>query len=137
MTNYSILILILTIALASALNLKSELREHKANADKKPVIGIYTQASNIPGYPEDLYQIVALSPVKYLEQAGCQVVNINYNSDRATLDLLFSKINGLFFPGGWINITQESTFYQNALYLFNKAKSANDRGDFFPIWGTC
>jgi len=26
-------------------------------------------------------------------------------------------------------------FYQNALYLWNKAMAANDAGEVFPIWG--
>eukprot|EP00825_Cyclidium_porcatum_P017837 TRINITY_DN204_c0_g1_i7.p1 TRINITY_DN204_c0_g1~~TRINITY_DN204_c0_g1_i7.p1 ORF type:complete len:310 (+),score=33.01 TRINITY_DN204_c0_g1_i7:188-1117(+) len=116
--------------------LSSKLLSRK-NSNMKPVIGIYTQPSDFPEYPSEQYQYVDLSPIKYLEQSGVEVINLNYNSNSTTLDLLFSKINGIFFPGGWVNITEDSQFYQNALYLFNKAKTANDNGDFFPVWGTC
>lgn len=30
-----------------------------------------------------------------------------------------------------------SLYYNNSQYLFDLIIQANDRGDYFPIWGTC
>ena len=46
-------------------------------------------------------------------------------------------INGLLYTGGGLSLDADSLFFQQALYLFNKARAANDAGDVFPIWGSC
>ena len=40
-------------------------------------------------------------------------------------------------PGGSASLKQGEPFADNAFYLFNLAKQALDKGDYFPIWGTC
>lgn len=32
---------------------------------------------------------------------------------------------------------QSRAFLNAATYLYNLAKEANTRGDYFPVWGTC
>lgn len=50
------------------------------------------------------------------------------------------------FPGGAVNFTIYNNgtvnnatkgFVKSGLFLLNLAKEANDKGDFFPVWGTC
>lgn len=50
---------------------------------------------------------------------------------------MFQNINGLYFPGGDYILTIKSYFMRNAGYLLNKALEANDKGIYFPVWGTC
>jgi len=69
------------------------------------------------------------------------VVPIQWDLSEDELKAHFEKINGLFLPGGhihFVNPDEEIKLYvKNGLYLYNLAKEANDKGDFFPIWGTC
>jgi gamma-glutamyl hydrolase len=60
----------------------------------------------------------------------------SHNSTTDELDQLFSSINGVLFPGGGADIVQTPLFY-SAQYLYNKALSAFDNGDYFPILGHC
>ncbi|KAL4471799.1 hypothetical protein ABPG72_008817 [Tetrahymena utriculariae] len=125
-----LLAIFLTLALAVSLN-------------NSPIIGIYTQPSEYEQYPGSDYSYIAASYVKFLEGAGAQAVVIPYDATFEYIDNLFSKINGVLFPGGSVAFevsipgTQEHVFLQNALYIVQKAKNATDNGDYFPIWGTC
>lgn len=54
--------------------------------------------------------------------------------DRARVAALFDNLNGLLLPGGdpWPQVS--SPVLRQLLAL---AGAANDRGDYFPVWGTC
>lgn len=48
---------------------------------------------------------------------------------------IMMKINGILFPGG-------ATWFDNGYadageHIYAIAKELNDRGDYFPLWGTC
>jgi gamma-glutamyl hydrolase len=113
------------------------LAAHAASLNLKPVIGIYTEPSDYKGYPSSQYSYISASYVKYVEMAGAQVVPIFYDANQAYYDEIFSSINGILFPGGSVGLTKGQPFADNAQYLINKAMDANDRGVFFPVWGTC
>jgi len=82
-----------------------------------------------------------------LEAGGSRVIAIPYAANETTLTHLFNSINGLLFTGGSINIDihvplpQRNETYnlytKNAAFMIDLAMKANDRGDYFPIWGTC
>lgn len=97
-----------------------------------PVIGLFAQpsSSSNPACNKNC-QYIAASYVKYLEAAGARVVPIDFYSTEKEIDELFENLNGFFFPGGG------AVFPSSAQYVFDKVVTANDAGDFMPLWGTC
>lgn len=129
---------ILFIVVFALIGAKGEYEDAENDFENlRPVIGVYTQPSSFSQYPASKYQYIAASYIKYLEMAGARAIPIFYDTDHATLDDQFSKINGILFPGGGADLSKGSIFSSNAEYLLNKAITANRNGDYFPIWGTC
>ena len=50
---------------------------------------------------------------------------------------IFNGINGLLLPGGSAPLTGPGGYAAVGQLFYNWAREANDRGDTFPIWGTC
>ena len=50
---------------------------------------------------------------------------------------IFNGINGLLLPGGSAPLTGSGGYAAVGQLLYSWARKANDRGDLFPIWGTC
>lgn len=55
---------------------------------------------------------------------------------------MFSKVNGLLFPGGFWDIFEDmeaqkdfTELAEGAVKMFNLALQANYDGDYFPIYG--
>lgn len=97
-----------------------------------PIIGVFTQpTSSTEGDCGGNCLYLASSYVKYLEASGARVAPIMYDATKEELDRIFEGVNGIFFPGGG------AEFPEGAQYLFDRAIEANDKGDFFPMWGTC
>ncbi|XP_023250847.1 gamma-glutamyl hydrolase [Seriola lalandi dorsalis] len=100
----------------------------------RPIIGVLAQEVYSPEPNKTSY--IAASYVKYLESAGARVVPIMINKTLEEYKTLFNSINGILYPGGSASIT--SSGYQRAAKIFyDLAIEANDRGDYFPVWGTC
>lgn len=100
--------------------------------NNRPIIAILAQLA--PPYRNVSY--VAASYVKFLECSGARVVPVLPSMTKETVEMIFSSVNGVFFPGGSIKWLT-SDYYHHASIFFNKAIEANKRGDYFPIWGTC
>jgi len=93
------------------------------------------------------YTYVIASYVKFLETGGARVIPIPYFADQKTLKHLFESVNGILFTGGSIDLdintplpnrNESFNLYTSAAnYLYSLAMEANDKGDYFPIWGTC
>ncbi|CAM1302608.1 GGH (predicted) [Pycnogonum litorale] len=68
--------------------------------------------------------------------AGARVVPIKLDETDEYYTKLFYSINGVLIPGGaqYLNGTPYS---ETCRKIYNLAVEANDRGDYFPIWGTC
>jgi gamma-glutamyl hydrolase len=75
--------------------------------------------------------------VKWFESGGARVAPIQYDASHAELDALFDSISALHFTGGGESLGANTTYFQTAQYLFNKAIQANRNGDYFPVFGTC
>ena len=113
----------------------------------QPVIGILTQPSNDLNqtiYPPDQYQYIATSYYKWLESAGAKVIPIPYDLPEDQLYYLFSRVNGLLFPGGdaslWVNEDTWEGFSNMTITgqkLLKKIIQTNRNGNYFPLWGTC
>ncbi|XP_012937600.1 gamma-glutamyl hydrolase, partial [Aplysia californica] len=101
-----------------------------------PVIGILAQATP-PPYGVFGNQYIEASYVKYLEMAGARVVTIRgYQTDQYYHTLFDKVLNGVLLPGGMVDIVT-SEFARVSKIFYNLAIQANDRGDYFPVWGTC
>jgi len=48
----------------------------------------------------------------------------------------FDAVNGLLFPGGGGNVC-DGRYAEVGRLLLRLALQANDRGSYFPVWGTC
>ncbi|KFV06368.1 Gamma-glutamyl hydrolase, partial [Pterocles gutturalis] len=79
---------------------------------------------------------IAASYVKFLESAGARVVPIRLNLSDEEYDKIFHSINGVLFPGGGVDL-KTSEYSRVAKIFYHKALEANDKGDYFPVWGTC
>lgn len=110
-----------------------------------PIIGIVTMPSDFPDrYSPSQYSYFGAAYVKYLESAGGKVIPILYDYDDLTLFSLLNKINGVLIPGGdaslWENEAKMegfSQFTKTIMKIINWAIDQNEKGNFFPIWGTC
>eukprot|EP00798_Chlamydomonas_sp_ICE-L_P016022 gene16022-22160_t len=119
----------------------------------RPVIGILSQ----PGSPapEDMSYIAA-SYVKWVEAAGARVVPILFDmtddvikaAGARVVPILFDMtddeikarfkaVNAVLLPGGGAKLSPGHRFYDVARLLVDLAIAANDRGDYFPVHGTC
>lgn len=58
---------------------------------------------------------------------------IPYNTDNC--EYFFNKINGLYIPGGRRN--NNNKFLDTCKKLFMLAMKENDKGNYFPIYGSC
>uniref|UniRef100_M4C4I3 folate gamma-glutamyl hydrolase n=1 Tax=Hyaloperonospora arabidopsidis (strain Emoy2) TaxID=559515 RepID=M4C4I3_HYAAE len=90
-----------------------------------PIIGIFAHPISRHG------EYIAASYVKWVESAGGRVVPIPYNAPKLYLEQLLPQLNGLLFPGG------AATVNDRADWLFRSAIELNDKGAYFPVWGTC
>lgn len=108
------------------------LNEIEFKLNEWPIIGIFSQPSSDkdPACGGSC-QYLAASYVKSVESSGGRVVPINYYSSDSEISDLFLHLNGFLFPGGG------SAFPKAAQKVFDLTKSANLKGDFMPLWGTC
>lgn len=132
------------VALAMALRIVSCM---DAAVNDRPIIGVLTQPLNIELLTEDAgigsaydnRTYIAASYVKFAESAGARVVPLHFDSSNEELTNLFYSINGIIFPGGGADIRKHpgNRFREAAELLYNLAINASDKGDPFPIHGTC
>eukprot|EP00850_Spirogloea_muscicola_P023397 SM000353S13173 [mRNA] locus=s353:61805:64230:- [translate_table: standard] len=98
-----------------------------------------------------LGSFISASYVKMVESAGGQAVPVFYDSSDDELEEVFSRINMLLFTGGFARLGRCYKYFKTAQKLFKldlrqgpasvtspqMALAANDRGDYFPVHGTC
>jgi len=90
-------------------------------------VGIFT----IPYKPN--YSHIMKTYVDWFEKKGICVVPIPY--DTTDLEELFHVINGLVIPGGDMPyIMNNPQFISNITKMFELSL---EKGEYFPIWGTC
>lgn len=110
-----------------------------------PIIGVLTQPSSWVSLYDPLeYSYIAASYVKALEAAGARVVPVKYDWDDAKILEVFEGLNGLLLPGGGTELTlvqNQSVVLSNYAIKGKKilqlAKEINEKGEYFPVWGTC
>ncbi|KAI5078471.1 hypothetical protein GOP47_0006142 [Adiantum capillus-veneris] len=110
----------------------------------RPLIGILSQPGDGDkgrlikrmGWNSTNVSYIAASYVKFIEMGGARAVPLIYNEPFDTLLLKFAAINGILFPGGSASL-RDGLFYRTAEKLFKMALEENDKGDYFPVFGTC
>ncbi|XP_003739520.1 gamma-glutamyl hydrolase-like [Galendromus occidentalis] len=96
-----------------------------------PVIGVLIQEFGPPNI-----SYIPSSYVKFVEAAGARVVPIHINRDGAYYQKILPQLNGVLFPGGSVGI-ENSGYAIAGRVIFEYALRANQRGEYFPLWGTC
>lgn len=101
-----------------------------------PIIAIYANPYS-PDAEDQANDDVFSTYVKWLENAGAEVLVIHSWYDRGIIDEILTKVNGVLFQGGMRNLDLAREWEKNAAYILDKAKEINDKGIYFPLWGTC
>lgn len=112
----------------------TKLKQEAVN--ERPVIGILTQLVSAEVMKPFGRTYIPSSYVKYIESGGSRVMPIRLTHTTAEYENIFKKINGLLLIGGAVDL-ETSDFARVAKIFYTLAQTANDAGDFFPIWGTC
>ncbi|KAI8794348.1 gamma-glutamyl hydrolase [Biomphalaria glabrata] len=105
-----------------------------SSSNNRPIIGVLTEPTE--GSQQLGQEYIHTTYVHYLEMAGARVVPVRGKQPKEYYKALFNNINGVFFPGGAADL-MSGPYAQSGRYLYDLAIQANDRGDYFPIWGTC
>ncbi|KAL2085289.1 hypothetical protein ACEWY4_018609 [Coilia grayii] len=127
-------VLSLTCLLIAVCAIPAVLPQHEEKRNDRPIIGVLAQELKNPEPYGNSY--IAASYVKTLESAGARVVPVMVNRPEEEYHQLFNSINGILLPGGAAHLMTSG--YAKAANIFYKlALEANDKGDYFPVWGTC
>ncbi|EGR27015.1 hypothetical protein IMG5_202990 [Ichthyophthirius multifiliis] len=98
---------------------------------------MFMQPSSNSKYPKEKYDWVNAADVQHIRSEGLKVIPIFSNYTYQEIDFLLSKVNGVYFPGGdadlWLDVQQKEGFTR----MTNTAQQFNEKGDYFPLWGTC
>ena len=85
---------------------------HSSLPPQNPIIGIYTQTSPYSEFGTASY--IAASYVKFIEMSGAQVIPIYAFSETSEILDTLSKINGVLFPGGGMELNIKEKWTKNA-----------------------
>lgn len=75
--------------------------------------------------------------VRWLEQAGAEVVAIHPWCSPKELELILQQINGIMFMGIFKSINLTLPFEKTINLIFDNVLKMNKQGDYFPLWSTC
>jgi len=73
--------------------------------------------------------------IQWVESAGARAVPLLYDEDFSITQDKISKLNGVLYCGG--SADNDEPYISFGKQVFDLAKSINDAGTFFPVWGTC
>lgn len=100
--------------------------------NNRPIIGILAQ-DTISKYGKTY---IPATYVKYMEQAGARVVPIKGGQSQEYYSKMVNYTNGILIPGGAVDFAT-SLIGRSAKIVYDLALQLNDKGDYYPIWGTC
>ncbi|KAG8189952.1 hypothetical protein JTE90_009091 [Oedothorax gibbosus] len=104
-------------------------------SNERPIIGVVTEELNYTNVKDAKSMIVA-NYVQFLEAGGARVIPIWIYKPREYYEDIISKINGVLFPGGGVPLSGNG-YGQTGQIIYDIATKMNDKGDYFPMWGTC
>merc|ERR1712065_23986 len=97
----------------------------------RPTIGVFMEPS-----PSCCTKYIAASYIKFVEGGGARAVPIDYTQSEEELTEVFNSINGLLFPGGGVDLEDGNQWDMAGAFMIDLAMTANQKGDYFPVWGT-
>jgi len=106
-------------------------------ATRRKVIGVIT----VPLNPNRAYvgvcgdSYISSSYIDWLKGVGLEILPIPYTTTKHKY--YFERVNSLYFPGGSVFASNDLAYYKCCKAFFELAMEANDRGDYFPLWGVC
>lgn len=109
-------------------------------SNDRPIIGILTQEIDYnlnKKYPNQYHSYIAASYVKFVEGAGARPVPIWIGGNNSYYEDILSKVNGVLWPGGSTYFFQKEGYADAGAAIYRIAKSINERGVYFPIFGIC
>ena len=112
-------------------------RTGKREAFTRPLIGILSQfgGEGQPAPANSSY--IAASYVKFVEAGGARAVPLLLDEPEDSLRAKFAAINGFLIPGGGASFEKDSLFRKTASLLLDMALAEFQRGEIFPVHGTC
>jgi len=106
------------------------------------MIGIITAPNDIRNL-DCASSYLYTSYIHWVEMGGENCIIIPYNIHEKELNILLKRVNGLIWVGGGITNKryhtqqQEDDLLNTLFYCYNYAIRENDKGNYYPIWGTC
>ena len=104
--------------------------------NNRPIIGVLMQSSEGMEFESYGANYISASYVKYLESSGARVVPIRNDLTDEETAKIFQSVNGVLFPGGDVDLVT-SGYAKVGGKILRLAKESFDKGDYFPVWGTC
>jgi gamma-glutamyl hydrolase len=106
------------------------------------MIGIISAPNNINNF--DCAHSYLYASYKYwVEMSGEHCIIIPYDIEEKKLNILLKRVSGLIWVGGGMpdkkyHTQQQEDDLLNTLFCcYNYAVKENDKGNYYPIWGTC
>lgn len=64
-------------------------------------------------------------------------MGMKIHASNLSITLIAVEIFRILFPGGALSFTDPKGYSEAGQYIYQIASELNDRGDYFPLWGTC
>lgn len=106
----------------------------ETTVNDRPIIGVITE--EFTENPSLEKGFIMAPYVKYIEASGARVVPIQIYKSKEYYRDIMSKINGVLIPGG-NDLLKTKGFGRTGKLIFDIAVEMNEKGDYFPLWGTC
>lgn len=113
---------------------------------KLPLVGVVLQPGSyslryqLPN-PIEFYTYVPGSYLDWAGLTGAMPIFLPFDLDQANMDYMLDKVDMVLIPGGGsLLMNNDGSFspYMKALqFILDKAKTINDNGRYFPVYGTC
>ncbi|XP_018572929.1 gamma-glutamyl hydrolase isoform X2 [Anoplophora glabripennis] len=104
-----------------------------------PIIGILSQETYLVAkyFSEEHDSYIAASYVKFLESSGARVIPVWIGQNKDYYRRVVNYTNGILFPGGGTYFNESGGYGEAAQTIYSLAVEANNKGRYYPVWGTC
>lgn len=117
--------------------LSSSVLLHNLNKPRYPVIAIYANPFHEDDPTGNEMDYVHTAYVRWLEASGAVTIVIHHWDTEERITEILNKSNGVLFQGGGTLLNLSNNFTQKADFILKKVLEINDRGIYYPLWGTC
>ena len=107
----------------------------------RPIIGVLTLPNDLPPALSTYSSYFLASYVKWLESGGARVAPIRYDGPPAETRALLASLNGALLTGGAAAFYDAggalTQYAATAALILDESLRAAERGETWPVWGTC